>query len=202
MNRRALGTLIVMFGTTAMTAGGCARSQPTRFYILTALEHGQEVVPGGTTRHAIRVGIDPLDFPVYLDRPQIVAQEGEHRLRIAEFDRWAEPLGPRFALVLAENLSRLLNTESVVVLPRPERPSLDYRVTLEVMRFDGAVGKEVSLTARWAVHGPDDAALTGLRRSTITVPVTGPGYESVVAAMSRAVAEFSREIAGVIQNAG
>ena len=52
----------------------------------------------------IVIGIRPIDFPKYLDRQQIVSRTNGHRLKLAEFDRWAEPLGWSFARALAENV--------------------------------------------------------------------------------------------------
>ncbi|UCC31474.1 MAG: membrane integrity-associated transporter subunit PqiC [Phycisphaerales bacterium] len=40
-----------------------------------------------------------------------------HRLTLAEFDRWAEPLAFGFSRVLAENLSALLLTDRVLLFP-------------------------------------------------------------------------------------
>lgn len=44
--------------------------------------------------------VDDVETAEYLDRPQMVVRQGEHRLDYLEFDRWAEPLDENFADVL------------------------------------------------------------------------------------------------------
>jgi uncharacterized lipoprotein YmbA len=144
------------------------------------------------------VCVGPVAFPEYLDRPQIVSRTSGNRLKLAEFERWAEPIGPSFTRVLAENLSALLATERVKTSPWKGDGSIDYRITIAVVRFDGIPGGEVSLIARWGVLGPEGEELVSVRRSSIKAPTQMDGYEGLAAAMSEAVAALSREIASVV----
>ena len=71
----------------AMLAG-CASSQPTHFYTLFGLADSQEQIDG----KPLSLGVASVNFPAYLDRPQIVTRRGANRITVAEFDHWAEPL--------------------------------------------------------------------------------------------------------------
>ena len=56
------------------------------------------------------------------------------------------------------------------------------------------------LDARWWVFGKDGEQLIGEGRSTIVEPVAEPGgYEAIVAAMSKALAQMSSTIAATIE---
>jgi len=68
-----------------------------------------------------------------------------------------------------------------------------------VIRFDGSLGGDVSLIARWAVLEGKEKKLVSVRKSTIIEPSGGQGYEAMVAADSRALEKLSREIAEAIR---
>lgn len=93
-------------------------------------------------------GVGPVSFPEYLDRSQIVSRTSANRLELAEIDIWAEPLGESFARTLTENLSGLLATERCVLHPWKGGAPADYRITVEVIRFEGPPGGEVTVIAR------------------------------------------------------
>ncbi len=188
----------IILTVSTLVLPGCAKSTPARFYMLTSVVGPQAdpSVESGRTEMSLAIG--PLQFPEYLDRPQIVTRASQNRLDLAEFHRWAEPLKQLFPRVLAENLSSRLSTERIVVRPWQSARPVDYRVRLNVIRFDGTPGGEVSLIARWALLGPDGKELSPPRRSRIAVPTRQTGYEGVAVAMSEAVGELAREIAAVL----
>jgi uncharacterized lipoprotein YmbA len=68
-----------------------------------------------------------------------------------------------------------------------------------VIRFDGSLGGDVSLIARWAILQGKERKLVSVRKSTIIEPSGDKGYEAMVAADSRAVEKLSREIAEAIK---
>ena len=190
---------VCVLGLLAAFFGGCARSKPTRFYILTSSPRSELAQREQASTEQLVIGIGPVKFPEYLDRPQIVSRTSGNRLNLAEFDRWAEPLGESFARTLTENLSGLLATERVVLLPWKGGGAADYRITMEVIRFDGRPGGEVSLIARWTLLGPDGNELAAPRRSQITASTRQPGYGGLAEAMSEAVGELGREIVTAIR---
>jgi len=70
---------------------------------------------------------------------------------------------------------------------------------MEVIRFDGALGGDVSLIARWAILEGKERKVVLARKSTIIEPSGTQGYEAMVAAGSRALEKLSREIAKAIK---
>ena len=177
----------------AALLAGCGTTAPSRFYVLQSSANTEAVLPGKIAPDAI-VGIGPVTLPEYLDRPQMVTRAGDNRLDLAEFDRWAEPLGGNFTRVLADNVSRLLSTERVVLFPWPSSVQVDYKVAVEVMEFEAGPGGIVTLDARWTVFGGGDSAV---RRSHFEEQAPG-GYEAIAAAQSKMLGKLSLEIASAI----
>ena len=184
--------------TPALLAGGlcaCATSAPSKFYVLTPLPAADS--PRSTERRADHpaLGVGPIKLPAYLDRSEIVTRSGQNALKLAEFDRWGEPITDTFMRVLAANLALLLNTNQVSLFPWARYVPVDYQVAVEVDRFDvGADGKAV-LVARWYVLGGEEGKVLRSGSNVITEPSPTNDYAGIVAAMSRAVAQLAHEIA-------
>lgn len=202
MQTSSLHGIVCAIGAVTMLLGGCGRSQTTRFYVLTPAHRPGEVPSGHPVGKQVVLGIGPIKFPEYLDRPQIAGRTSGNRLTLAEFDRWAEPLESGFSRVLAENLSALLSTDRVLLFPWKSTDQINYRITVDVVRFDSGPGERVSLVTRWAVFGPEGNELIPFRGSRVVVPMNGAGYESLIGAMSEAIGDFSLEIASALRTAG
>jgi len=128
-----------------------------------------------------------------------VTRTSDNALQLAEFDRWAGSLEKDFSRILAENLSILLSTDYIFMFPFTQSAPIDYRVAVEVVRFDGELGKNAVLTARWNVMEGSSKELRFIRRSMITEPVDDNSYEAMVAALSRTVERLTGEIANAIK---
>jgi uncharacterized lipoprotein YmbA len=142
--------------------------------------------------------VGPVRLPGLLDQPQIVTRPGADEIDRAEFHRWAEPLADSVPRVLAENLAALRKAERVTLFAWDSAQAVQRQVVVDVMRFDGALGGDVVLDARWRILATDGKELAA-NRSLLTQPTGGTGYPAVVAAMSRALAALSREIAATLE---
>jgi len=178
----------------ALVATGCARSTPPRLYTLasTATAVG---VPGA--RYGVMVG--PVSVPGSVDRPELVVQVAPNRVAVDELHRWAAPLGEGIARAVAGDLAVLLGTPEVATAPFANFAP-DYRVTINVQRFDSLPGESVLVDAVWAVR----RTAGGVVRSGRTVAheaLQGEGSDAIAAAHSRALATLSADIAAAIQAA-
>jgi len=72
--------------------GGCASTEPSRFYILHSLSGSEAETQIAAAENGVAIGIGPIELPEYLDRPQIVTRLSKNELQLAEFDQWVEPL--------------------------------------------------------------------------------------------------------------
>lgn len=149
----------------------------------------------GALDPAISVGLGPVTFPDYLDRPQIVTRSQQNLVQLAEYDRWAGPLASNVSRILAEDLAFLLSTDRVVQYPWPASFDVTYQVLIDCYRFDGILGDKALLEVQWSIVGKKGRKVLLLRRSTFAEPAGEPSYEALVAAQSRALAKLSREMA-------
>jgi uncharacterized lipoprotein YmbA len=185
----------------SLIVGGCA-SQPSRFYLLSAVPNTETASLEMSGQQGPTIGVGPVTLPRYVDRPQIVTRTSPYELKVAEFDRWAEALDTNFTRVLAENLSILLPTARVVMSPWPRAIPIDYQVTVDVTHFLSQVGGDSLLIADWTLFkGEGQDALTS-GRSRFSASPGGQDYAAIVAAMSQTVASLSREIATAVRGVG
>jgi uncharacterized lipoprotein YmbA len=177
----------------------CGTTQPAKFYLLTAVEEGS----GDTVNTlAPAVGIGPVAFPAYLDRPEIVLRSSGNELNYAGTHRWAEPLKTAFSHTLAENLSIMLPADRTIIYPWSRSTVLDYQVIVYVTRFDADADGTVILTAGWELIRSSDATVLNRNKATYTDAAGSSDYPAIVAAQSRAVEQLSRTIAAAIMRAG
>lgn len=176
-------------------AAGCA-SPPTRFYRLSAASTPAQASTAAPSTVSLVVG--PVSIPAAVDRPQFVVTAGPNEVRVDEFNRWAAPLADDIARVVAEDLVLMLGTPQVMLYPQQAGEAAQYRVSIGVQRFESAPGDATLLDALWRVRRMQDGASQS-GRTTLSEPVSGPGYDSLAAAHSRALARLSQDIASAVR---
>jgi len=187
--------IVILLLVLAVCLSACAgTSASPKFYVLSPLP--QSKVSGPETK---TVGVYPIGMPDYLDRPQIVTRVSENEIKLDEFSRWAEPLKENFYTVLVENLSIFLNSEKVVKMIYRVSFQASLQVGVEVVHFDGTLGGDIVLVAKWFLLEEEGKKMLLTRRSSFKEPAGAATYEALVAAHSRAVAALSREIAEAIK---
>jgi len=180
----------------ALLCSGCGASPPVIYYNLTSLSVDQPRLAMKGANLPLAIGLGPVSFPEALNRTQIAARLDPQRLQYSNVHRWSGPLEEGFSEVLLEDLAAHLPEDSRLALFPWEgyfRPT--RRLILQVSRFDGALAGEVVLTARWTITNPVGKETLLSRQSRIQVPVAGEGYDDLVIAESRAVADLAGEIA-------
>lgn len=184
-------------GLAAASLLAACATQPTTFYTLST---GSEprTAPGAVEGQ--RIGLGPVVLPPYLDRPEIVTREGPNQVRLAEFHRWAEPLEPLLVRTISGELYALLDAADVIPLPQRRDAPLDRVVEIDIVRLDADQAGQVALDARWWVYdGGGEKLLQSGRSQIAEAGAPPPDYDAIVAAMSRAVAAVSRDIATAIR---
>lgn len=201
MKQKTLIPFILMsYGIGLLLFGGCASTPAPRFYTLNTLSGAETAIPMESLRQGPTLGLGPVRFPDYLARPGIVTRTGGNTIEIAEFDLWAGSLKEDFMRVLSTNLAHLLKTDKIIPYPYTGNIPIDIRIGLNLTRFEGTLGGKAVLEATWVLLSGESKKEGALQRSQITEPVERSDYRSLVAAMSRTVEKFSREIAGAIQS--
>lgn len=175
---------------------GCATTPPAQFYLLTPMP-GVKSPPGcdDAVLQTFTVGVGPVVLEDYLNRPQIMTRIEPNRIEPAEFHRWAGSLERDISRILVDNLGLLLAPNRIVVYPFNSEARGDYRVAVRVLRFDGLLNEQATLDARWTIIHEDDPRKFVTCQMTVTEPVEGKGYQDLVMAMSRTVAQLATRIA-------
>jgi uncharacterized protein len=173
-------------------AAGCGSTPASRFYTLSA-----GAAPAAPPSN-LSVAVGPVSVPAVVDRPQIVVTTGPNQVRLEEFNRWASPLQSNISRVVAENLVALLNTPRVVLFSQTLAAAADYRVAIEVQRFESAPGEAAILDAVWTVSRAKDSK-SQMGRTTVREVALDKGYDALASAHSRGLARLSRDIADAVR---
>ena len=182
---------LILIAVAAVVAVGCSTA-PAKFYSLSSTSAAD-----GTPPTPVAVMVGPVTIPASVDQPELVVQVAANRVQVDEFNRWVAPLGDAIARAVAGDL--------VVLLGSPEVASNqlanfvpDYRVTIDVQKFESVPGSAATLEAVWTVR----KSVGGEIRSGRTVarePVQGQSYDALAAAHSQALAQMSTDIAVAIR---
>jgi len=194
MNRTSYHIAAVIITLSILVMAGCAPTPPPTYF---QLEEPANIQLSGIER-GVAVGVGPLNLPSYLDRPQIVTRATEHQLELSEFNRWAEPLKESILRVIAVNLSNKLESTRVFGIPRRDSGvPLEYKVEINIARFDGRLGDEVLLVARWILTNQDSQVIS-TKVSIIREQASGDSYDSLIQAQNKTLRALSDEIAEAI----
>lgn len=193
----------LLIACTALLVGGCLSKETpdTHYYLLSALPGDTPTLRSTGAPPVLEIGT--LALPQYLERPQFVSRPQANELKIDEFHRWGGNLRKHLAGVLAEDLSILLASPHVLVVPHFAQATVDYRVSVEVLAFEPVDAGRVNLVARWSLTGGRGGSPLAVRLSSLsrTLAIDAP-IDRQIAAMSELVAELGQEIARVVIEQG
>lgn len=179
-----------------MLLAGCRSAEPL-YYTLAprpGTDVGTGAGPGPKLVELRRIGIAG-----YLDRPEIVRNGGDYRLRIAAGERWGESLGDLVARVLAEDLNTRLPGSSVFTSAGSISATPDATVELDLQRFDPDASGQVVLLAQVAVSRERSRSRAVAQTVRLVVTPTGPATTELVAAMSTALGQLADRIAPMLR---
>ena len=180
---------------TATLLSGCGFSPRVTNYTLNVAAS-----PDTTAPALDPVAVGPVTLPALLDRPQLVVRTSTNRVEFLEAHRWAEPLKSEIPRIIAADLTLLLNQSLVSAYPQNTGLESDYRVLVDIQRFEMTAGEGVSLEALWSVRRKAEGTPQN-GRTMISEPEKSSGYEGLVAAQSRALAALSRDLAKALRAA-
>ena len=182
---------LISIALVAAVAVGCSTA-PARYYSLSST-----ATADGTPATRASVMVGPVTIPASVDQPEFVVQIAPNRVEVNEFNRWVAPLNDAVARAVAGDLVVLLGTPEVASAQLANFTP-DYRVTIDLQRFESIQGDAALVEAVWTVR----KTAGGETRSGRTVarePVQGQGFDALAAAHSRAIAKLSADIAAAIR---
>lgn len=178
--------------STCTLLSACISTPPTRFYVLEPLSGAPALsAVAGKKR---QVGIGPITIPALLERKQIVTRLPDSSVQVAEFHQWASPLKNSVAEVLTHNLATLQANDLIRTYPWSAYGTVDYRIIVDIIRFDTRPGQSVNLEANWTIMNEKDHTVVSNGRTKIERPLNDASYPSAVNALSNILGEFSQEL--------
>jgi uncharacterized lipoprotein YmbA len=198
-NRAYFGNMGRVFFLIVFLLAACSTTPAVRYYTLNPFSEMQPDISRAVSGDTLAIGVGPVEFPRFLDRPQIVTRKSQNRVEVSEFHRWAGSFSEDFSRVLAKNISMLLPADRVAAYPWADRFSPSFRIPLTVEQFDGRFEGDVVLNVAWSVWNQKDANGPVIKHTRIKEPVSAEDYEALVAAQSRAIATLSRAIVEEIE---
>ena len=171
----------------------CQHSPQKNFYYLTAqLDKEQNSAQTESTKVSQLIGIGPIEIADYLNRSQIIDNQSNNSLTMADNAFWAEPLDKSIARVTALNLTQANSARNFVYFPwrSDSRPRYSIRVRIDEL---SRTTNQAKLNANWELT--DNDTKTNLLRKNFTrsTPVDS-GEKALAQAYSKLLADFAREI--------
>jgi hypothetical protein len=183
-------------GLLGLVLAGCATSPPARYYSLAPLQP-PAVMAASVPRFTVAVG--PVILPDLLQRPQIATRTNDQQISFSDFHRWAGALADETKRVLVVNLNGLLAGLRAAVSTDDMAIDPDFRVVVNINRFDGLPGSSVWLNAVWTIKEQKEKMAIAVNQSMIEEQVSGLEYLDLVSAQSRAIGQLSRAIAAELE---
>ncbi len=196
-----LNLILSLLMLLMLTACG-GRSAETSFYVLNsgATTPAMALNDPDAQANMPKVQLRAVDMPKYLDRSAIVTRESNGvRLQLASFDSWAESLDSGTKRVISEVLTPLFFEKEVLLLPLDDESMGPWQIFIQVQRFDGTIGQDVVLDARWTVRDYRDNIL--LSGAFVDKVPAGLSYASLVQAQSDLLKKLAESMATPIISA-
>ena len=141
------------------------------------------------------VGIGPVALPGYVDRAELVFQKGPNEFQVPTSARWTGTLQENMLNALRDDVGRRLGSGNVLTYPFPQGVTPHTQVAIDVRQFHAVSGGDAILEVSWRIVDPADNRTISRHNGSYRETITGDGYDPVVAAESRLVAQLADAIA-------
>ena len=201
MNTKSLSLLLALAACAGLTSCGFLKpaKSTARYFVLTPLP---APAPAPAAASSLAVGLGQVKLPAYLFDTSLAVRKGTNEVEYLPSALWAERLDTGFQRVLAADLAIVLPTDRIHQSAwQRDAVAAEIYVTLEQFDVD-ASGRGV-LVARWRIlsAGGEKILKAGGTRLTRQGPPPDEGASGAVATLSELVANFSRQLAQVLQEA-
>jgi uncharacterized protein len=176
----------------ALALAACGSTPKESYYTLAG--PGTELPPAGANPISVQLG--PVTVPESVDRTPMVIRTGPNQVEIDDLNRWAEPLKTGIPRALAEMLMRELGTPRVLA-GRASGAGADYRVAIDVQRFESSFTEGATLDAAWTITPARGAPRSGRTFAREAAPSRDPA--GIAAAHRRALEHLARDLAAAIR---
>ena len=159
MRRRGL-----VMGAAGIGLTGCG-GKPTKVFDLSTAIAGRAGAPAGGGGPLVFV--DKPQVAGYFDRTQMVTRGSDGRVSIHEFEVWSDPPAELIQRAVVDDLAVRFGVDRVMATPVQRYATPDWRVSIDVLRFDVDEAGRSTLDARWTLLAGADERLAATRRERI-----------------------------------
>jgi uncharacterized protein len=182
-------------------AAGCSFLQPapdhSRYFVLSSAE---ATPVQSHDRPDIHLGLGPVKLPGYLDTQNIVRTGAGGSVDYLPDAFWAESLNDAFARALLYRTSARIGTSYCVAYPWYSTTRVDYKVPVDVLRFEATSDGRAVLVARWSVEREATGTMIASTESVLE-ETAGSDPAIVVDALNRCIDRLADAIAAAVAQA-
>lgn len=177
---------VFLYISLSFLLSACSSQQPTSFYLLKTID--SNIAASDFHTKSITVLVNPIKFPEYLDRPQMITRDSHYKLQLSEKHRWAEPLKNEFTRVFIANLNNRIFPSHALIYSELNGVQPEIQLSIEVLQLDINTDNQAVLSVKWVSKVGNN-----IKRFTkkFSIPIKDKSYESRIEAQSRAIAIFT-----------
>ena len=193
-NPRPRYLLLLVIGLTAACVNLGPATDPSRYFHLPA----PEASPASAAAPA-SIGIGKVTLPGYLSGSHLVRRLGPTEIVRSSSDYWAEPLADQVQVGLKVGLEQQLGTALIPTYPWRADQSPDFRLDVQIFRFDADTVGAAELEADWSLtRVTTREVVTRQHRSWRAEAPTGK-VEDVVPAMGSVLQQMAADVAAAVR---
>jgi uncharacterized protein len=186
----------------AVFVSGCSSilaPEPDKSHYFVLSSEGSAAVEAGT-RTDVWLGLGPVKIPGYLDTQNIVRSDAAGSVTYLRNAFWAESLSDGFTRALLYRTGRRIGTAHVTPFPWYQATRVEWKVPVDVLRFEATSDGRAVLVARWTVQRAKDGVVVAGAESVLEEQA-GADPALVVDALSRCVDRLADAIAAAVVRA-
>ena len=175
-----------------LVAAACGSAPKESYYTLIS-----PPAPLATAARSPSVYVGPVTVPDAVDRSPMVIRKGTTEVDIDDLHRWAEPLKAGIPRAVADLLMRELGTTNVLAGRGAAPTQVDYRVGIDVQRFDSSLADGATLDAAWTITPAKGPPRTG--RTFAQEPAPTRDHAGIAAAHRKALEKLAKDLAAALR---
>ena len=173
---------------------GCT-SPPTQFYTLSSVAHAVDSQVIGKKK---LVGVAQLSLPSALERKQLVTRDRAGDLHLDEQHQWAALLKQNMTEVIAKNLANQHPNLWFKAYPWSNIGAVDYRLVLDVTRFEIILGQSVYFSVDWTFLDEKQHTVVNHASIDLMQPLIDDEYKTAVTAINQLLAQLTTQLASIL----
>ncbi len=183
---------ILLYVSSLFILAGCGTAPTTQFYLLKAISPENTEINTSQIK-STTILVNPIKFPEYLDRPQMVTRTSPYKLKLSEKHRWAEPLNNEFTRVLIKNINSRISPNHAVEYSELNGAQPNIHLSIKALRLDVNAEGQAVLSVNWS-YWTDQNRTVKRFSNEYSIPVKNKTYETRVEAQSQAIALFANDL--------